>query len=106
MEAASQPTLTERVVAAIGYLGILCLVPLLLHRDSPFAMHHGKQGFVVLIAWVVIWVGAIVPIIGWLVWFFGCIALLLLMLFGMVQALYGNLWELPVLGTYAKKLDF
>lgn len=106
MEASSTLTLLERIVAAIGYLAILCLVPLLLFRESRFAMHHGKQGFVILITWVLLWIGAIVPVIGWLIWAVGSMGLLLLMLFGMVQALYGNLWEIPVLGAYAKKLDF
>ncbi len=102
----STPTLFERSIAAVGYLGIFCLLPLLLHRDSAFALHHGKQGFVILLTWVLLWIGAIVPIIGAVVWFFGSIGLLLLILFGMVQALYGNLWEIPILGAYAKKLDF
>src|SRR3990167_5276307 len=33
-----------RILAAIGYLWILCLLPLLGKRQSEFAQFHGKQG--------------------------------------------------------------
>ncbi|MDG1949410.1 MAG: hypothetical protein P8J32_01145, partial [bacterium] len=88
----------DRLIAAIGYLGILCLVPLLLKKNSAFAQHHGKQGLVVLLAWVVLWIGNIIPILGQIVWFVGSIALLILVILGMVNALQGKMWEMPFLG--------
>ena len=45
----------NKVIAAIGYFGILCLLPLILKKDSPFAQFHGKQGLVLLIAFVLLW---------------------------------------------------
>jgi fumarate reductase subunit D len=94
----------DRLIAAIGYLGILCLVPLLLKKNSAFAQHHGKQGLVVLLAWVVLWIGNIIPILGQIVWFVGSIALLILVILGMVNALQGKMWEMPFLGSFAKQL--
>ena len=35
-----------KIYAVIGYLGILCIIPLLLKRDNKFALFHGKQGLV------------------------------------------------------------
>jgi len=94
----------DRLIAAIGYLGILCLVPLLLKKESAFAQHHGKQGLVLLLAWVVLWVGNIVPVLGQVVWALGSLALVVLIILGMVNALQGKMWDMPVLGKYAKNL--
>jgi fumarate reductase subunit D len=100
----SGDTQDDRLIAAIGYLGILCLVPLLLKKDSKFAQHHGKQGLVILIVWLALWVGNIIPILGQIVWTLGTIALLILIILGMVNALQGKMWEMPILGTYAKMI--
>ena len=94
----------DRFFAAIGYLGILCLVPLLLKKQSAFAQHHGKQGLVILIAWLGLWVGMIVPILGQIVWSLGSLALMILIILGMINAFQGKMWEMPVLGKYAKTL--
>jgi uncharacterized membrane protein len=94
----------DRFIAAIGYLGILCLIPLLLKKDSAFSQHHGKQGLVVLLAWLVLWVGNIVPVLGQVVWALGSLLLLVLIILGMINALQGRMWEMPVLGKYAKDL--
>jgi fumarate reductase subunit D len=96
----------DRLIAAIGYLGILCIVPLLLKRDSKFAQHHGKQGLVLLIAWIVLWIGNIIPVLGQIVWALGSIALIILIILGMVNALQGRMWKMPLLGQYAKNLKF
>ncbi|KKW32358.1 MAG: hypothetical protein UY76_C0031G0002 [Candidatus Uhrbacteria bacterium GW2011_GWA2_52_8d] len=92
----------DRLIAAIGYLGILCLLPLLLKKDSAFAQHHGKQGLAILIVWLALWVGMIVPILGQIVWTLGSIALIILIILGMVNALQGRRWDMPILGKYAK----
>ncbi|TAK04011.1 hypothetical protein EPO34_02530 [Patescibacteria group bacterium] len=94
----------NRAIAAIGYLGILCLVPLLLAKDSPFARFHGKQGLVLLIALILLWAGIAVPPIGPVVWLFGSLALFCLMILGMVNAYNGKQWEMPVLGKFAKTI--
>lgn len=94
----------NKILAIIGYLGILCLVPLLGKKDSPFAQFHGKQGLVLLIVWVVVNIAGIVPFIGWLMAFFGNIGCLILMIVGMVNAANGQTKELPWIGQYAGKL--
>lgn len=94
----------DRLFAAIGYLGILCLVPLLLKKDSAFAQHHGKQGLVILIVWLALWVGMIIPILGQIVWTLGSIVLLVLIILGMVNALQGRRWDIPILAKYAKQI--
>lgn len=48
----------EKIFAAVGYVGILALLPLLARRDSEFAQHHGRQGLVVAIIFIVLWLFA------------------------------------------------
>jgi uncharacterized membrane protein len=77
---------------------------LLLKKDSPFAQHHGKQGLVLLIAWLILWIVNVIPFVGQVLWALGSIGILILVLLGIVNALNGNLWEMPVLGKYAKEI--
>lgn len=99
-------TQTEKFISAIGYLGVLCLVPLLLERNSAFARHHGKQGLTLLIAWMVLWIGNIIPVLGQIVWVIGSVVFIILIILGMVNAFAGRMWEMPVLGLYAKRFKF
>jgi len=95
----------NKVLAIIAYLGILCLIPLLLKKDSPFAQFHGKQGLVLLLAWIVASVVMIVPILGWLVGAVAHLACLVLMIVGIVHAVKGEAIELPWIGKYVKSLN-
>ncbi len=98
----------NKVIAAIGYLWILCLVPLLAKKDSKFAQFHGKQGLVLTVVSVILWVVgfilAFIPVIGWLILLVAWITILVLAVLGIVNALNGQYWEMPVLGEYAKKI--
>src|SRR3989338_1141983 len=93
-----------RILAAIGYLWILCLLPLLGRRESEFAQFHGKQGLVLTIASFIVWLVAWVPVVGWIIGFFGTIGLLVLAVTGIQKAMQGQYWEMPVLGKYAKQI--
>jgi len=95
----------NKLIAVIGYLGILCLVPLLLKKESPYAQFHGKQGLVLLIVWIIVNVVMVIPVLGWLIGFVGNIACLILMIVGIIHAANGEMKELPVIGEYAKKLN-
>ncbi|MCR4279999.1 MAG: hypothetical protein NUV82_01070 [Candidatus Komeilibacteria bacterium] len=89
------------LLAAIGYIWILCLIPLLLKRDSKFAQFHAKQGLILFIIEIVGWLIFWIPVVGWLLF----IAVLVLSIMGIVNALQGKWWEMPYLGTWAKKIN-
>jgi uncharacterized membrane protein len=93
-----------KIIAAIGYFWILCLLPLLAKRDSEFAQHHGKQGLVLTICSFILWLVAWIPVIGWVVGFLGTIVLIVFSVLGILHALQGKYWEMPYLGEYAKKI--
>jgi len=91
----------NKVIAAIGYVWILCLVPLFLKRHSKFAQFHAKQGLVLFIVeifgWLIFWI----PLVGWLLG----VLILIFAILGIMNALQGNYWEMPILGKYAKKIN-
>ena len=94
----------NKLMAAVGYLGILCLIPLLFKRNSPYVQFHAKQGLVILIVWVILWIGNIIPILGQIVWAVGSVVLLIVVILGIVNALNGKMWPIPFLGKYAAQL--
>ena len=90
-----------KVIAAIGYIWILALIPLFLKRGSPFARFHGKQGLVLFIIEILGWLVYWIPIIGPLF----AVLLIILAILGFVQALSGKYWEMPIIGQFAKRIN-
>jgi uncharacterized membrane protein len=95
----------NKLLAAIGYIGILCVLPLALKPKSQFCKFHGKQGLILLIGEVINMLISVIPVIGWLLGLIGGIALLILSILGLLKALNGEYWEMPYLSEYAKKIN-
>lgn len=112
------PTGEDKIFAALGYISILFVVPLILKHDSDYVYFHARQGLVLFLAEVVIWfalfmlesfVVALAPrstlnIIGML----GDLAWLLFVavsLIGIYFAALGKKWEMPLLGKIAKGIN-
>ncbi len=112
---ATQPAGTDDVEKAKGmawlsYLWILWLVPLLTMKDNSFAKFHVKQGIVITIYWVGLWIVSLIlsvifigPVIGTI----GSIILVIFCIIGIVQSLGGKYWKCP-LGVHqlAEKFKF
>lgn len=94
-----------KIFAVIGYLGILCLVPLLLKKDSKFAIFHAKQGLVLFIGEVAAGVINIIPLLGQIICFLAVVIFAILSLIGMIQALMGRCWKMPIVGDIAEKIN-
>jgi uncharacterized membrane protein len=90
----------NKAIAAVGYIGILFLIPLL-KKDSPYAQFHAKQGLVLFILEMVLWVVAMVPVLGWIVSFVGGIIAFILFIIGLLNALNGKTEPLPIIGKFA-----
>lgn len=93
----------NKIFAAFAYLWVLFLIPLFLRPKSPFAQAHAKQGLVLFmvqaLSSLILWV----PIIG-SVW--NLIIFFAIPLAALVRALTGRYWEIPVVGSYAKRFSF
>ncbi len=93
----------NKLIAALSYLWILFLIPMLLKKESAFASWHAKQGLVLFIFEIIVSVIGIVPILGWLVSFVGMIFAVIVSLLGIVKAVGGQGYEVPWIGQYAKE---
>ena len=94
-----------KIFALLAYLWILCLVPLLLKKENKFALFHAKQGLVLFICEIALWIIGIIPVLGWFISVLGSLACGILALIGIIQALMGNYWKMPLLGDYAEKIN-
>jgi uncharacterized membrane protein len=91
----------NRVIAAIGYVWILCLVPLFLKRKSKFAQFHAKQGLLLFVLEIVGWLVFWIPVIGWVI----LILIILFAILGIKNALDGKFWVMPIIGKYVNKFN-
>ncbi len=76
-------------IATIGYLGFLCVVPYPFKTDNPFVKAHRGQQLLLAICYFI-------PILNFIsvVW----------QTIGLIQAVNGNLWKMPILYDLARKL--
>ena len=105
----------DRVLLVFDYLGPLAVVSLLASRRE-FVKWHAKQGLLLFLAAMVIYVVLkplwvlmdwLLPFLGELFW--ACmgmigVGLLLLMMFCVVRALEGERFKIPMLGELADRI--
>jgi len=118
-KSAASPEVEEgKGLAAIGYLGILFLVPLLAKKENAFCQHHAKQGAVLfaveIIGVIILFIlglilghlgcaGSLVSSLLWLAFWVVCVGL---SIWGLIMALKGVYWKMPILAPFAEKLKF
>jgi len=90
----------NKAMAAISYIWILFLIPLLVKKDSDFAKYHAKQGLVFFIFSTIVGFIVWVPVIGWVLG----VASFILFIIGLINALGGKKVPLPVIGQFAEKI--
>ncbi len=86
--------------AIMSYLFVLVLVPLLVGKSDPFVNFHAKQGLVILVGTILsLILAAWLPRAGNMVF----LVLLLVDVVGLVQALLGRRWKIPLIGDIAAR---
>ncbi len=92
----------NKLLAAISYVWILCIVTILCAKEDAFARYHANQGLVLLIANIAaVIVGFIlgfIPVIGGIISWIISIALFVLMILGIINAVKGEMKPLPFIG--------
>jgi uncharacterized membrane protein len=89
----------EKLMGALAYAGILFVVPLFMPgKKSPSVQFHVRQGIVLFVIEAVL---AAIPLFGWMLIAVPIIA----SIYGIMQALAGRQWELPIVGKYAKRIN-
>ena len=91
-----------KIFAVIAYLSIFCIIPLVLKKDNTFVLHHGKQGLVIFVAEVAVFIIHI--ILGQ--WFLrlGIFLLGAVSFIGIIKCLKGETLRLPVISVIAEKI--
>lgn len=84
----------DKLWAALSYLWIVSLIVLSVKKDNDYIRHHANQG---VLLFALSFIG-LIPIIGWIV----NILVLVLMVLGLIKALHGEKWPLPLLSNKAK----
>ena len=90
--------------AAIGYLNILCFVPLFLKKGNKFAQFHGKQALVLFILEVAAGILRVVPALGDLVFTMAFVVFGILSVIGIIKVLMGEYWEMPVIYDISNRI--
>lgn len=88
------------LLSIVGFVLVLAT-----KKNDAYAMYHAKQSLVLFLAWVIAWIVILVPFIGWLVSWILYILLFVLWIIGMVNALNGKKVPLPVIGSFADKIN-
>lgn len=89
----------NKIMAALSYIGILVILPLLLAKDSRFAQFHANQGLLLLIVDVLLSVLSFIPVVKFFAGIIGLVVFVFCII-GIVAALKGEAKELPVIGKY------
>lgn len=91
-----------KIFAMMGYLWILCIVPLVLKKENKFVLNHSRQGLVIFIGVVAVIIFSI--IFEWLLrpglFLFGVLSL-----WGILTALCGKDLKIPLIRDYADKIS-
>lgn len=88
----------NKALAALGYLGPMVILPLILKPNSPFVRFHANQSIALLLFSVLCSVCSIVPFFGWMISAFGWGFTLVNVFRGFFGALGGEKKKLPIVG--------
>ena len=93
----------DKIMLVLAYLGILALIPLLTVKDSDFVKWHAKQGLVLgLGGGIIATIIGMIPVVGLI----SCLmmpAILVLCVMGIIKAMGGQRWRIPLVADLADK---
>jgi uncharacterized membrane protein len=103
METKQDQTILEgKVFAILSYLSILCIIPLIFKKENSFVFFHSKQGLVLFLGEVAIFILSIIfP--PWIIRL-GTFILFATSFIGILAVLEGRRLELPVIAKLAEKV--
>ena len=93
--------LEGKMYALLSYLSILCIIPLILKKSNPFVLSHGKQGLVLFVAEVGVFMLSIVIPWAYPVLMF---VLMVFSFWGIIAVLRGQTLRLPAVASIADKI--
>ena len=97
-----QQIIEGKIFAFLSYLSILCIIPLVFKKDNPFVLQHGKQGLVLFVIQVAVFIIHI--LLG--DWFLdlGMFIIGIVSFIGLIAVLKGEYINLPVISNIADNI--
>ncbi len=97
----------NNIYAALSYMSVLGVVMYLAKKDSKFVQEHAKQGVVLFVAEIAVYILGIVPVIGWFIIApIGNALAFIVALIAFIKAIQGEFWEIPLIGQYRNRVKF
>lgn len=103
-EEGAQPLTVERntLMAALSYVGPLVIIPFLTAKDDAFVGFHIRQGLVLFVIEIGLWVVGMMLWVLWPLIQIVNLVVLVLAVIGIVNVLKGKEKMLPWVGAYAR----
>ncbi len=101
----------KKIFAFLGvFLTIIgFIIALVAKRDDKYVMFYAKQGLVIFIAYVIVFVASIVlafiPVLGWAIMTMAYLVLLAFWVIGIVYSFSGEMKPIPFIGHFAELID-
>ncbi|MEK7653610.1 MAG: hypothetical protein AAB358_03975 [Patescibacteria group bacterium] len=90
-------TQEQKIWGAVSYIWFLSIVALAARKEDDFIRWHANQGLLLFIISLIL---MLIPPFGWFINILVVIAVIV----GIIKALTGEKWELPILSGTAQKL--
>lgn len=91
-------------ITVLAYCGVLCFLPMLVHKDNPFVQFHSKQGIALfMLECLIVFLSTLV--LGSVLSILLLLLCLMASITGIVAVLQGKEKKLPVLGWMVDTLN-
>ncbi len=97
---------SNTLMGILAYLGILVVVPLIVAKDDPVVKFHIKQGLVLVVIEIIVWVLGMTLWQLWTLWQLVNLGCVVLSIVGIVNVVQGKEKELPLVGGFSKYFTF
>lgn len=94
------------LMGVLAYIGILVIIPYLMAKDDPVVKFHIKQGLVLVVIELIMWVAVSMVYILAPIAMLVNLATLVLSIIGIINVVQGNQKELPFVGQFSKHFNF
>lgn len=101
-----QSGLTDNNAGALAYITIIPAIIFLVaapYNQNSYIRFHAWQSIFLNLALFAICIIAVIPILGWIVFFLGWIAILIAWIMCIINAMKGERFKLPLIGNLAEK---
>jgi len=98
--------LSDNAAGALAYVTIIPAIIFLVmepYNRNPFIKFHAWQNIFLCIFLFVIGIIGIIPILGWFIFFIGCLGAFVFWIIAIIQASQGQRYHIPVIGNFAEK---